>query len=125
MFGHHKKTAMDVDLLSEKTCQPCTAESKPLSGEHLDEMLAQVPGWACQDDKKISRLFRFADWAGAADFANRVAELAQSEGHHPDIHLSWGKVTVECYTHKIKGLSENDFILASKVNQLFEGSDLV
>ncbi len=118
-------TGTAVSDLGRKQCQPCAAGTAALSGERLQEMLAQVPQWQCvENSTKITRTYKFADWGGAADFACRVADLADREGHHPDIHLSWGKVTIDLTTHKIKGLSENDFILAVKIDQMLEGSDL-
>jgi 4a-hydroxytetrahydrobiopterin dehydratase len=76
------------------------------------------PGWQVVDTQKIVRTFGFADFAGALAFTNRVGELAEHQGHHPDIHLSWGKVTVELWTHKIGGLHLNDFILAAMIDRL-------
>src|ERR1035437_1078242 len=111
MVMERSKNETAVKDLTDKSCQPCAASATPLSGERLDEMLAQVPQWKLADNNtKIVCTYKFADWAGAADFSNRVAELADRQGHHPEIHLSWGKVVVELSTHKIKGLSDNDFI---------------
>jgi len=115
----NNKSVTAVKNLTEKTCQSCGASTVPLAGERLEELLAQVPQWKLADNNtKIVRTYKFADWAGAAHFSNRVAELADRQGHHPEIHLSWGKVVVELSTHKIKGLSENDFILATKIDKM-------
>jgi len=82
-------------------------------------LLKQIPGWEISDDaKKISRKFKFKNFAEALAFTNRVGEIAESEGHHPDISLGWGRVAIELTTHAIKGLSENDFIVAAKINSL-------
>lgn len=120
------KVNTDVEKdLTKATCEPCTAGKTPLAGEQLDEMMAKVSQWQLADDRKmIRRTYKFADWAGAAQFVDRVALLSDQQGHHPDIHLSWGKVVIELTTHKIGGLSENDFILAAKIEQMLEGSDL-
>jgi 4a-hydroxytetrahydrobiopterin dehydratase len=80
-------------------------------------LLAEVPGWDLAD-QTLSRTFRFKDFKEAMAFVNQVAGLAEAEGHHPDIHISWNRVRLDLTTHAIKGLSENDFILAAKVNAL-------
>ena len=124
MFGSKKEPSSAVGILSEKTCAPCAGGTRPIDGEQLDEMLALCPGWHTTDGNKITKEYKFADWKGAADFCYRVADLAEQEGHHPDIHLYYGKVVIECSTHKVKGLSENDFILAAKIDRMQEGADL-
>jgi 4a-hydroxytetrahydrobiopterin dehydratase len=78
-------------------------------------MMPQVPGWQLEENK-LTRRFKFRDFMEAMAFVNRVAELSEAEGHHPDIHISWNKVRLELTTHAIKGLSENDFIMAAKIN---------
>jgi 4a-hydroxytetrahydrobiopterin dehydratase len=111
--------------LAAKKCLACEERITAIEGEHLSEMLAMVPEWKLSDDgKTISRTFKFADWGGAAQFSDRVATLADQEGHHPDILLSWGRVRVDLSTHRVHGLTENDFILAAKIDQMLEGSDL-
>lgn len=81
----------------------------------IDEHLAQVPAWT-QIENKIERVFKFADFKEAMVFVNKVAELAEKEGHHPDIHISYSKVTITLWTHAVGGLSLNDFILAAKID---------
>ena len=88
-----------------------------MSREEAEEMALQVPGWELEENRLIRR-FRFKDFREAMVFVNRVADLAESEGHHPDIYISWNRVRLELTTHAIKGLSENDFIIASKVSDL-------
>jgi 4a-hydroxytetrahydrobiopterin dehydratase len=78
-------------------------------------MMPQVPGWQLEENK-LTRRFKSRDFMEAMAFVNRVAELSEAEGHHPDIHISWNKVRLELTTHAIKGLSENDFIMAAKIN---------
>ncbi len=85
-----------------------------MSMEQAEEMMDQVPGWELQENKLVRR-FRFKDFKEAIAFVNSVAGLAESEGHHPDIYISWNRVRLELTTHAIKGLSENDFIMAAKV----------
>ncbi len=124
MFGRKHKEATASPLVKLE-CEPCSAGTPALEGEKLEQYLAMVEDWQCQDGcKKITKTYKFADWAGAADFVNRVAMLADQQGHHPDILLTWGKVEVTCSTHKIGGLSENDFILASKIDAMLEGASL-
>ena len=89
-----------------------------LSGTLLGDYFKIIEGWELIEDKKIVKTFKFANFRKAMEFTNRVGELAEAENHHPDIHLSWGKVKVELSTHAVKGLSENDFILAAKIDEL-------
>lgn len=88
-----------------------------MSIEQAQEMMSQVPGWELQENRLVRR-FRFKDFKEAMAFVNKVADLAESEGHHPDIYISWNRVRLELTTHAIKGLSENDFIMAAKVGGL-------
>ena len=77
-----------------------------------------MPDWAVVDERRLTRTFRFDDFAGPMGLANRIAEVAEAEGHHPDLHVHWGRLEVEITTHAIRGLSENDFILAAKIDRL-------
>jgi len=105
--------------LVEKHCVPCEAGTKPLSTGEAKELLKQVVGWALGEDGKwLIKQFKFSDFAEAMNFAKKITPVAEREGHHPDVHISYGKVVVELSTHAIKGLSENDFILAAKIDAL-------
>lgn len=105
--------------LSEKTCIPCRGGIPPLALDEAETLLAQAPDWRLlENGARLERQFRFKDFATALAFVNRVGELAEREGHHPDIAFGWGYATVLFYTHKINGLHENDFIMAAKVNEL-------
>lgn len=105
--------------LTKKKCVPCEGGAAPLGAARITEMMPHVPGWVARDDKKIERAFTFQDFAGALAFVNKVGVLAEEEGHHPDIHLTgWKHVALELTTHAIGGLSENDFIMAAKINGL-------
>lgn len=105
--------------LSEKKCVPCEGGAKPFTSSQIQEFFSQLQGgWEVVDSKKIQKKFTFKDFNEAIDFVHKVAEVAESEGHHPDIHINYNKVVIELFTHAIGGLSENDFILASKVDQL-------
>ena len=108
--------------LTEATCVPCRGGAPTLTDAEIDGMLPEVPGWKVAEVggvKRIQREFTFSDFRTAMNFAIRVGDLAEREQHHPDIHLSWGRVMVETWTHKISGLHQNDFILAAKVNAEF------
>lgn len=109
------------DLLSKK-CVPCEGHTLPLDREEIDRYLPQVKGWdVLEDDKKISRDFSFKDFKAALEFINQVGKIAEKEGHHPDIYLhGWNKVRFDLSTHAIGGLSENDFIMAAKINELLK-----
>ena len=103
--------------LAARTCVPCRGGIPPLTRDQIAPLLEQLEGWACEDDKKLVKSYRFRDFARALAFVNRAGEIAETEGHHPDLHLSWGYVGVELWTHKIGGLHDNDFILAAKLDQ--------
>ena len=104
--------------LSDKRCVACEGGVPPLWRKEIEAYLPAVPGWTALGDKKIAREFAFRDFREAMRFVNDVAGVAESEGHHPDIHIAWNKVRLELSTHEIGGLSENDFILAAKINSL-------
>ncbi len=105
--------------LIESKCVPCEGGTPPLTKEQAEALLPQVPEWKLMvDDKTLWREYKFNNFADAMDFANKIAVLADKEGHHPNLTVSWGKVLVELSTHEIGGLSENDFILAAKIDAL-------
>ena len=104
--------------LADKHCVPCRGGAPPLVGEELDKMKAHAPGWEVVDGHHLARQFAFPDFKTALDFVNRVGAVAEEQGHHPDLRLSWGKVDIRTWTHKIDGLTESDFILAAKIDRL-------
>lgn len=105
--------------LAQKTCTPCRGGVDPLTRDEAEELRKQAPEWGLVDDaRKIERTFRFKNFREAQTFVNAVGDLAESEGHHPDITFGWGYATISLYTHKIKGLHENDFIMAAKIDRL-------
>ena len=109
--------------LAEKTCTPCRGGVPPLTAQEADALRGQAPEWALLDDaRRIERTFRFQNFREALTFVGKVGELAEAQGHHPDIGFGWGYATVSLRTKKIKGLHENDFILASKINQTIDRS---
>lgn len=109
--------------LASKTCTPCKGGVPPLHGSELEAFERQVPGWKVMDEHYLQKSYTFPDFARALAFVNRVGELAEQQGHHPDIYLTWGKVEIRTWTHKINGLTESDFILASKIDTLAPGGD--
>lgn len=104
--------------LAEKTCVPCKGGIPPLKGAELQQFSHQLPNWKVVDQHHITRTFTFPDFQKALDFVNRVGAIAEEQGHHPDILLTWGKVEITIWTHKVQGLTESDFILAAKIDRL-------
>ncbi|HLH45013.1 MAG TPA: 4a-hydroxytetrahydrobiopterin dehydratase [Bryobacteraceae bacterium] len=107
------------NALASKHCVPCRGGAPPLKGEELEQFRRQLPDWRVVDEHHLEKSFAFPDFKTALEFVNRIGAVAEQEGHHPDLCLGWGSVKVTTYTHKIGGLSESDFILAAKVDQLF------
>jgi 4a-hydroxytetrahydrobiopterin dehydratase len=105
--------------LADKHCVPCRGGIPPLEGEELQKFASELPEWQVVGGRHITKSFAFPDFALALDFVNRVGAVAEEEGHHPDLCLSWGRVDVKTYTHKINGLAESDFILAAKIDRLY------
>jgi 4a-hydroxytetrahydrobiopterin dehydratase len=106
--------------LAEKHCVPCRGGVPPLSGEALETLKAQLPDWQVVDGHHLARTFTFPDFKTALEFVNRAGAIAEEEGHHPDLLLTWGKVEVKIWTHKVDGLTESDFILAAKIGRLYQ-----
>jgi 4a-hydroxytetrahydrobiopterin dehydratase len=108
--------------LTQSSCVPCRGGVPTLTGAEIAAFAPDVPEWRVVDREGIPRIEReytFKDFRKALEFTVAVGELAEREQHHPDIHLSWGRVRVETWTHKIKGLHRNDFILAAKCDSLY------
>jgi 4a-hydroxytetrahydrobiopterin dehydratase len=103
--------------LIQKSCVPCEGGIPALGGAEVDKLLSQLSGWSLSG-KWITKEFKFKNFAEAMKLVNRVADLAESEGHHPDIHIHYNVVRFDIWTHAIDGLSENDFILAAKIDPL-------
>jgi len=107
--------------LAAKHCEPCRGGVPPLQGEELSKFSKELPDWRVVDGHHIEKTFLFPDFKAGLGFVNRVGALSEEQAHHPDVCLRWGSVQVITYTHKIKGLSQNDFILAAKIDQLYCG----
>jgi len=105
--------------LSQSKCKPCEGGVAPLQKQQISSFMNHIHGdWRLVDDKKISREFSFVNYSHAIDFVNRVAEVAEEEDHHPVLHIYYARVAVELWTHAINGLSENDLILAAKIDKV-------
>lgn len=111
-----------MEQLTEKTCIPCRGDEPPFTRDQIEDMHSQVPDWDALEVKDVPRLqreFKFKNFAEALTFTQKIGELAEEQGHHPVIRTEWGKVTVSWWTHKIKGLHQNDFIMAAKTDKLY------
>jgi 4a-hydroxytetrahydrobiopterin dehydratase len=104
--------------LAQLTCVPCRGGVPPLTPEQIQPLEKQVPQWNVVNNHHLERQLSFPDFKAALDFVVRVGNLAEEQGHHPDILLKWGKVGITIWTHKIDGLTESDFILAAKIDRL-------
>lgn len=109
--------------LSQKTCVPCRGGIPPLTESEIQPLLKELKaGWKVLEGHHLQNSYDFSDFKGALDFTNRVGDIAESQGHHPDIALAWGRVELKVWTHKIDGLTESDFILAAKIDVLPKSS---
>lgn len=107
-------------MLKDQKCVPCEGGAEPLKRSEFEQYLAQVSGWNVIEDRLLQREYIFKNFREAMVFVNRVAELAEAEGHHPDMNIhSWNKVEIKLSTHAIGGLSINDFVMAVKIDALF------
>jgi 4a-hydroxytetrahydrobiopterin dehydratase len=114
---------MPTSHLAEKQCEPCRGGVPPMDPAHAEELRRQLhTDWSIVESHHLARTFRFKDFAQALSFVNRIGAIAEQQGHHPDVHLSWGRVTVEVWTHKIDGLTESDFIYAAKCDEALAGA---
>lgn len=102
--------------LTSMVCKPCNNLTPRLTAEQIEELSRQVSGWEIKDGKKLFKRWKFENFVDSLRFANTIGEIAEEEGHHPDVALGWGYAEVTSSTHAIGGLSENDFILASKID---------
>jgi 4a-hydroxytetrahydrobiopterin dehydratase len=110
--------------LASKTCVPCRGGVPPLKGEPLAALQNQVDGWKVVEEHHIVKRFQFSNFITALQFVDRVGALAEQQGHHPDIFLTWGNVEITIWTHAVKGLTESDFILAAKIDQIPGGGSV-
>ena len=115
-------TKPEVGGLIQRNCVPCRGGVPPLKGEAIRSLLQEVTAWDAVQEHHLVKSFRFKNFKTALDFVNQVGELSEREWHHPDLALAWGRVDVKIYTHKIDGLSDNDFILAAKIDRLYSSA---
>ncbi len=104
--------------LAERACVPCRGGVPPLTDAQVAPLLEQLRDWQVVDHHHLSKTYKFPDFVTALAFVNRVGSVAESQAHHPDLSLGWGRVGIEIWTHKIDGLTESDFILAAKIDAL-------
>lgn len=107
--------------LTGKSCEPCRVGAPLATAEEIESWMTQLPAWEILEIdgvQRLTRTYEFADFAAALAFTNKVGAIAEQEGHHPEILTGWGKVTVTWWTHKIRGLHANDFIMAAKTDAL-------
>lgn len=108
-----------MSALSEKECVPCKGGVPPLKGPELAALAKELGGgWQVINEHHLEKEYKFKDFREALAFVNKVGELAEAQGHHPDIYLAWGKARLTVWTHKIDGLTESDFVLAAKADRL-------
>ena len=111
------------DDLADKKCIPCKGGIPPFNMSEIHKYLKKVDGWDVKENQSknfyLIKEFKFKNFLKSQDFVNKVGEIAEKEGHHPDISFGWGYAKIRIFTHSIKGLAESDFILAAKVDQLF------
>ncbi|AXR78941.1 4a-hydroxytetrahydrobiopterin dehydratase [Natrarchaeobaculum sulfurireducens] len=108
--------------LADQECEACTSEDEPLTEPEYADYLGELEDdvWAVVDDHHLEGAYEFPDFRNALEFTYEVGELAEEEWHHPDIHLQWGEVRIEVWTHKIDGLHESDFVMAAKMDRCYE-----
>ncbi|HEY1790202.1 MAG TPA: 4a-hydroxytetrahydrobiopterin dehydratase [Verrucomicrobiae bacterium] len=105
--------------LAKKECKACEGGTPPLKGEALKQMQSRLNGgWQVLDEQRLEKQYKFPDFQHALKFVNRVGEIAERQNHHPDIYFTYGQARIQIWTHSAKGLTENDFILAAKINEL-------
>ena len=109
-----------MSVLASKKCVPCRGGVPSLKGVPLQSLQKQIEGWSVIEEHHLLKTFKFPDFCTALNFVNRVGEVAEQENHHPVITLTWGKVEIKIYTQKINGLTESDFILAAKIDNLIK-----
>jgi 4a-hydroxytetrahydrobiopterin dehydratase len=114
-----------INNLLDSTCEACRVDAPKVTEEEIKELKPLVPSWEIIENNQQRKLicsFAFSSYKEGVSFANKIADLAEQEDHHPEILIEWGKVTVTWWSHKIKGLHKNDFIAAAKTDQIFSGS---
>ena len=109
---------MAVSPLADRRCVPCQGGTPPLTPAQIAPLLAQLEGWTVEGNKKLEKSYRFKNFVQAVEFVNALTQVAEQEGHHPDLYVRWGEVRVYLWTHKIDGLTESDFFMAAKIDRV-------
>ena len=104
--------------LAERQCVPCRGGVPPMKSDEIEKLSAQLEEWGVVNEHHLQKSYKFEDFGETLAFVNRVGELAEQQGHHPDICFGWGKADITIWTHKIDGLTESDFVLAAKIDKL-------
>jgi 4a-hydroxytetrahydrobiopterin dehydratase len=104
--------------LAERQCVPCRGGVPPMKGDEIEKLSTQLEEWGVVNEHHLQKSYKFKDFGETLAFVNRVGELAEQQGHHPDICFGWGKADITIWTHKIDGLTESDFVLAAKIDKL-------
>jgi 4a-hydroxytetrahydrobiopterin dehydratase len=108
--------------LADQKCVPCSGDTPPLTADEIAPLLAQLEGWEVDGSGHLRKSFKLKNFVAAVELVNAITPVAEAEGHHPDLHVSWGKVGVELWTHAIKGLSESDLVMAAKIDRVAQGT---
>ena len=119
LYSGIKNGGRSLKKLTNKVCVPCHGDIPPLKGKKLKILHNQLGnGWNIVGEHHLEKEWKLDDFQTALDFTNRIGSLAEEQGHHPDIYLTWGKLGIKMWTHKIDGLTESDFILAAKIDSI-------
>ena len=113
-----------TDALAKGVCEPCRTGAPPVTAEEMAELMPQIPEWSVREvdgEPRLERVFEFPDFARALAFTNRVGAIAEEQGHHPALLTEWGRVTVGWWTHKIRNLHRNDFVMAARTDEAYDG----
>jgi len=107
--------------LAEKTCAACRGDVPPLKRQEFESLLSELQDWRVENDRRLVKRFLFDNFKQAMELAIKIGELAEEQRHHPDLLVRWGELKIELWTHKVDGLTENDFVLAAKIDQIAQG----
>lgn len=104
--------------LAEKNCQSCAQATKPLTRQKFEPLLSELAGWQVEDNRLLRKVIKLSNFAQALSLANKIGDLAEEQGHHPDLLVRWGELVIDLFTHKVNGLTEADFIMAARCDRL-------
>ena len=108
--------------LADKKCVPCRGGVPPLNSDEIAPLLSRLSGWTVESDKKLIKSYKFKNFTDPVKLVNAITVVAEEEGHHPDLYVAWGKVEVYLWTHKVDGLTESDFIMAAKIDRVYQAT---